>query len=222
MVVGLLAYEIPPNCAECFLCESSRLYDVQALMRGLVTVARGLLSNIPGIVHRWPLTLPSPPPPSSWLFKAAVTIVSGEEQQSRVDLGTTTEPNAIITLHIILHHNHQQLPNWTMACIPDIVEHKASVTFRRPRSVRSRPDTASQVRPSCALIILRFITHYHPVSPPCDIVSYQQTSVSASADICRPKWNLSWPRNSMICDLWRHFWSPCVLLCGAIDGAEAA
>ena len=23
-------------------------------------------------------------------------------------------------------------------------------------------------------------------------------------------------------DLWRHFWSPCVLLCGAIDGVRGA
>ena len=50
-------YEIHQNCAESFLWESSKLCDVP-LMRGPVTVARGLLSNIPGIVQRWPLTLP--------------------------------------------------------------------------------------------------------------------------------------------------------------------
>ena len=75
---------------------------------------------------------------------------------------------------------------------------------------------------SCAHIIARFITHYHPVSHPCDIISYQQTSVSASADIVAmsDKRNLSSERNSM-CDLWRHL-SSCVLLCGAIDGVRGA
>ena len=147
------------------------------------------MSSIPGIVQHC-LSRCHPQNFCQRSFKAVVIMISakcqhpGSEKSKRAPMPMM--PNAILlTLHIIVRHNHHH-PNWTMASIPDIVEHKASVTFRRPRSVRSQPDTASQVRPSCALIILRFITHYHSTSPPCDIISYQQTSVSASADICRP------------------------------------
>ena len=101
-----------------------------------------------------------------------------------------------------------------MVGIPDIVEHEASLTFRDLSDLSS--DTASQVRPSCALIILRFITHYRPVSHPCDIISYQQTSVSASADICPaneicPDRGIQWFVASFLeplCPtLWCHWWS---------------
>ena len=126
-------YEIHQNCAESFLWESSKLCDVP-LRRGLVTVARGLLSNIPGIVQRWPLTLP----PSTTI----ITFQSSHQQccskisgRAGWTLGNPMPSSPCISSSIII--TNIPSPNWTMACIPDIVEHKASVTFRRPRSVRS-------------------------------------------------------------------------------------
>ena len=113
------------------------------------------------------------------------------QRQGGLGGASSNENWAIATLHIILHHNygHHQHPSkldhsrHSWHCVAE--EQKASVTFRRSRSVRSPPATASQVRPSCELIRVGIITHYRSISHPCDIISCQQTSVSASPDISR-------------------------------------
>ena len=99
------------------------------LIRGLVTVVRGLpaVSSIPGIVQHC-LSRCHPQNFCQRSFKAVVIMISAKcqhpcsEKSKRAPMPMM--PNAILlTLHIIVRHNPHH-PNWTMASIPDIVEHR--------------------------------------------------------------------------------------------------